>query len=190
MNKNADYAIGLKVRKLNPGEEIDEGCTKFYGRPTLPESLVNKYPENYIFFLQIRCADLKDLDPENRLPHQGYLYFFIDSYDLSISLDYTLDEPKYLIDNFNSLTEFGEELCDVYVVELEGVDKYYTGTKLLGYPSNYVDEHDDKPSMLLQYDPLEFDVPFLATCDGYAFVFFGETKKTKFSNAFFEVVNS
>ena len=41
MNKNADYAIALKVRKLKHNEEIDESCSKFYGSPTLPKELLN-----------------------------------------------------------------------------------------------------------------------------------------------------
>ena len=81
-------------------------------------------------------------------------------------------------------------LNDPYIVTFEKVDANYSGTKLLGYPSNYVDEYDDKPGLLLQYDPLDFDVPFLSTCDGYAFVFFGKTNKTKFSHATYEVVSS
>lgn len=190
MNKNSDYAIALKVRKVSVGEVMDDGCSKFYGNPTLPEKLLNKYPENYFFFLQIKCEDLKGLDSENRLPHKGYLYFFIDTFDLTISVDYALEEPKYLVDDFNVMEEFGNELTTAYVIEFEVVDKYYTGTKLLGYPSNYVDEYDDKMGMLLQYDPLDFDVSFLNTCDGYAFVFFGKTEKTKFKKATFEVVCS
>ena len=102
MKKNADYAIALKVRKIMPGEKIDESCSKFYGAPTLPESLLNNYPDDCVFFLQINCEELKDLDPDNRLPHEGYLYFFLDAEmypcdDLYIFVDYTLEEPKYTV---------------------------------------------------------------------------------------------
>jgi len=195
MNKNADYAIALKVRKLKKGEKIDESCSKFYGAPTLPKSLVNNYPDDCVFLLQINCKELKDLDPENRLPHEGYLYFFLDaemypSDDLYIFVDHTLEEPKYIIDDFNENSPINEGLNEPYIITFEKVDANYSGTKLLGYPSNYVDEYGDRPGLLLQYDPLDFDVPFLATCDGYAFVFFGRTKKTKFSNAIYEVVSS
>lgn len=195
MKKNADYAIALKVRKIMPGEKIDESCSKFYGAPTLPKSLLNNYPDDCVFFLQINCEELKDLDPDNRLPHEGYLYFFLDAEmypcdDLYIFVDYTLEEPKYIIDDFNENSPINEGLNEAYIITFEKVDADYTGTKLLGHPSNYVDEYDDRPGLLLQYDPLDFDVQFLATCDGYAFVFFGKTKKTKFSNATYEVVSS
>ena len=195
MKKNADYAIALKIRKVKNGEEIDESCSKFYGAPTLPESLLNNYPEECVFFLQINCEELKDLDPDNRLPHKGYLYFFLDaqmypSDEFGILVNYTLEIPKYIIDDFNENSPIDEGLNEPYIITFEKVDKYYEGTKLLGCPSNYVSEYNDKLDLLLQYDPLEFNVPFLSTCDGYAFVFFGKTKNTKFSKASFEVVSS
>ena len=193
MNKNADYAIALKVRKVRPNEKIDEGCSKFYGSPTLPKSLINKYPDDSFFLLQINCEDLKELDPENRLPHKGYLYFFIDaemypSDDLYVLLDYTLEEPTHIITDYNANSPINEGLNEAYIITFEKVDAGYSGTKLLGYPCNFIDEYDDKEGLLLQYDPLDFDVPFLATCDGYAFVFFG--KRDKFGSATFEVVGS
>lgn len=195
MNKNADYAIALKVRKLKHNEEIDELCSKFYGSPTLPKELLNNYPDDCVFFLQINCEDLKDLDPDNRLPHEGYLYFFIDaemypSDDLYIFVDYTPLKPTHIIDDFNENSPINEGLNEPYIITFEKVSANYEGTKLLGYPSNFVDEYDDKPGLLLQYDPLDFDVPFLATCDGYAFVFFGRTKDKKFLGVTFEVVSS
>ena len=190
MNKNADYAIALHVRKVMPGEVIDEGASKFFGSPTLPECLMDAYPDDSVFLAQIRLADIKDMDPENRLPHEGYLYFFLDaemypSYDLYALVDHILEEPKYIIDDYN---KFGpiEGLTDAYVITFEKVDANYNGTKLLGYPSDYIDEYDDKPPLLLQYDPYEFDIPFLASLDGYAYFFFGD-EEDKFYHAKFEV---
>ena len=194
MKKNADYAIALKVRKVMPGEEIDEGCSKFFGSPTVPESLKNPYPDDGVFFAQIRCEDLKDLDPECRLPHEGYLYFFLDaemypSDDLYMMVDHTLEEPKYIIDGYNEECNI-KGLTDTYVITFEKVDAGYDGTKLLGYPNNDVDDNGDRGGLLLQYDPLEFDVPFLSTCDGYAFVFFGDSEENKFSGADYVVWGS
>ena len=191
MNKNADYAIALHVRKVEEGEVIDEGASKFFGSPTLPECLMDAYPDDSVFLAQIRLADIKDMDPENRLPHEGYLYFFLDaemypSYDLYALVDHILEEPKYIVDDYN---EYGpvEGLTDTYVITFEKVDGSYNGTKLLGSPSDYIDEYDDKPPLLLQYDPYEFDVPFLASLDGYAYVFMGEKEENKFVDATFEV---
>ena len=192
--KNADYAIAMKVRKVEPGEEIDEGCSKFFGSPTVPESLKDPYPDDGVFFAQIRCEDLGDLDPECRLPHEGYLYFFLDaemypSDDLYMMVKHTLEEPKYILDDYNEECNI-KGLTDTYVITFEKVDAGYSGTKLLGYPSNDVDDSDDRGGLLLQYDPLEFDVPFLSTCDGYAFVFFGDSEENKFSGADYVVWGS
>ena len=192
--KNADYAIAMKVRKVEPGEEIDEGCSKFFGSPTVPESLKDPYPDDGVFFAQIRCEDLGDLDPECRLPHEGYLYFFLDaemypSDDLYMMVKHTLKEPKYILDDYNEECNI-KGLTDTYVITFEKVDAGYSGTKLLGYPSNDVDDSDDRGGLLLQYDPLDFDVPFLSTCDGYAFVFFGDSEENKFSGADYVVWGS
>ena len=192
--KNADYAIAMKVRKVEPGEEIDEGCSKFFGSPTVPESLKDPYPDDGVFFAQIRCEDLGDLDPECRLPHEGYLYFFLDaemypSDDLYMMVNHTLEEPKYILDDYNEECNI-KGLTDTYIITFEKVDAGYEGTKLLGYPSNDVDDSDDRSGLLLQYDPLDFDVPFLSTLDGYAFVFFGDDEEDKFSGVDYVVWGS
>ena len=193
--KNADYAIAMKVRKVQPGERIDESCSKFFGMPCLPESMQpDPYPDDGVFFAQIRCADIKDLDPECRLPHEGYLYFFLDaemypSNDLYMMVDHSPEEPKVVIDDYNECCNI-KGLTDTYVITFEKVDAEYEGTKLLGYPSNDVDDSDDRTGLLLQYDPLDFDVPFLSTLDGYAFVFFGEDEEDKFSGVDYVVWGS
>ena len=193
LRKNADYAVAMKVRKVEPGEKIDEGCSKFFGSPCLPTA-DDPYPDDGVFFAQIRCEDLRDLDPECRLPHEGYLYFFLDaemypSDDLYMMVNHTLEEPKYILDDYNEECNI-KGLTDTYVITFEKVDAGYSGTKLLGYPSNDVDDNGDRGGLLLQYDPLEFDVPFLSTCDGYAFVFFGDGEENKFSGADYVVWGS
>jgi len=98
---------------------------------------------------------------------------------LHMMVDHCLDELKYVIEDYNEECNI-KGLTDTYVITFEKVDAGYEGTKLLGYPSNDVDDNDDRTGLLLQYDPLDFDVPFLSTLDGYAFVFFGENEKDKF----------
>lgn len=182
--KNADYAIAMKVRKVEPGEVIDETCSRFFGHPSLPESLKEPYPDDGVFFAQIKCEDIKDLDPEGRLPHEGYLYFFLDaemypSDQLHMMVDHCTDELKYVIDDYNEASNI-KGLSDLYVITFEKVEADYDGTKLLGCPSNDVDDSDERSGLLLQYDPLDFDVPFLTSLDGYAFVFFGDNENNKF----------
>ena len=182
-NHHYDFVEG-KVH-VQPGEKIDESCSKFFGMPCLPESMQpDPYPDDGVFFAQIRCEDIRDLDPEGRLPHEGYLYFFLDaemypSDQLHMMVDHRLEEPEYVIDDYNENCNI-KGLTDTYVITFEKVDAGYEGTKLLGYPSNDVDDSGDRTGLLLQYDPLDFDVPFLSTLDGYAFVFFGEDETNKF----------
>ena len=51
-------------------------------------------------------------------------------------------------------------------------------------------DNGDKGGLLLQYDPLDFDVPFLTTLDGYAFVFFGDKEENRLSGAEYVVWGS
>ena len=98
-------------------------------------------------------------------------------------VDHTKEELKYVLDDYNEQSPISEGLNEDYLITFEKVDADYPGTKLSGLPSNNVDDNDLRPGLLLQYDPMEFNVPFLATCDGYAFVFFGETEEDEFRGA-------
>ena len=192
--KNADYAIALKVRRAEPCEKLDESCSKFFGAPCLPEFMTEQYTDDDVFFAQIKCEDLKELDPECRLPHEGYLYFFLDaemypSDNLFMKVKHTLEAPRYVIDDFNEESLI-EGLNDAYVITFERAEADYDGTKLLGCPSNDVDDSGDRGGLLLQYDPLDFDVPFLSACDGYAYVFFGGNEEDKFEGAEYVVWGS
>ena len=68
-------AIGIKIHK--PKGEYDLGASKFFGAPVLPERWLDRFSDDVIFFAQIRLTDIAHLDTENRLPHTGYLYFFL-----------------------------------------------------------------------------------------------------------------
>lgn len=195
MNKNADYAIALKVTKVTNDEKFDESRSKFFGKPTATEDVFANVPAETIFFAQINLKEIKDLDPDNRLPHEGYLYFFLDTSkypneDFDMLVEYSKTEPECLITDYNDNSCMGDGLSTAYLITFEKAEADYPGTKLLGIPSNYVDEYNDKPELLLQYDPYDFDVPYLATLDGYAFVFFGRTKRTKFSDLLYIVEGS
>ena len=83
-------AIRLNVKKT---ERILFCGSKWWGDPDMPENM--EYPtvevtdENgekmdypLTFICQINCEDIAPFDPENKLPHEGMLYFFgaIDEY--------------------------------------------------------------------------------------------------------------
>lgn len=83
-------AIGFKMKKT---ERVLFCASKWWGDPDFPEHM--EYPTVKVtdeegesidypltFICQINCEDIAHLDPENRLPHEGMLYFFgaIDEY--------------------------------------------------------------------------------------------------------------
>ena len=96
-------AIKLNVTKAKG--KYDLGSSKFLGHPTLPSKWVNAFDNDTIFFLQIRLSDIKDLDKENKLPHEGYLYIFLDTaygeYDLRPIVKYYRGEPTDCVNSFN-----------------------------------------------------------------------------------------
>ena len=71
---------------LQPTERILFCGSKWWGDPDMPENMqyptitVNEEGETYdyplTFICQINCEDIADLDIENKLPHEGMLYFF------------------------------------------------------------------------------------------------------------------
>lgn len=82
-------AIGFNLKKT---ERVLFCASKWWGDPDFPENM--EYPtvkvtedgESYdyplTFICQINCEDIAPFDTENRLPHEGMLYFFgaIDEY--------------------------------------------------------------------------------------------------------------
>ena len=83
-------AIGFKLKKT---ERVLFCASKWWGDPDFPEQM--EYPTVTVtdedgdtfdypltFICQINCEDIAPFDPENRLPHEGMLYFFgaIDEY--------------------------------------------------------------------------------------------------------------
>ena len=69
-------AIGMRVRRAEITD--DPGVSKFFGDPTVPNAWCDNWPDDVIFFCQLRLDDIAALDKEDRLPHKGYLYIFLD----------------------------------------------------------------------------------------------------------------
>ena len=82
-------AIKLELKKT---ERILFCGSKWWGDPDMPENMQyptmevtedgEKYDYPLTFICQINCEDIASLDKENKLPHEGRLYFFaaIDDY--------------------------------------------------------------------------------------------------------------
>ena len=174
------YAVSMTVEKSDGKHDLAQ--SKFFGAPTVPSAWKDRFHDDIIFLAQIRLADIAELDYDNRLPHTGYLYFFLDaemypSDQLYVWVEYYPDEPDTVIDNFNVESPVSDGLNDDWLITFHYAEPSADGTKLLGVPSGVINENGGNSTLLLQYDPLDFDgVPFLNNLDGYAYVFYDEDK--------------
>lgn len=156
--------MAIKIN-LNKTERILFCGSKWWGDPDMPEDM--QYPtvqvteggETYdyplTFVCQINCEDIAGLDPENRLPHEGMLYFFaaIDEC-LGYETPYRTiigEWPKgYAVvkyaksinfETFQSCQLVGDENESLTEPELEMVfeecDDQADGIKLLGLPHGW-----------------------------------------------------
>jgi len=171
-------AIGMKLTKATG--EYDLGCSKFFGTPTIPGEMLEELDGDLMFLAQIRLADIAALDPENILPHTGYLYFFVDGNagygsDVLAEVRYYPGEPDTAVDDFNEGFEI-PGVCEDWLITFEEVEEDADGNKLLGVPYDWNYE-DEPPMLLLQYDPLETEAGFLSFMDGMAYFFAGEDRK-------------
>ena len=171
-------AIGIKVEKAP--EIYDLGASKFFGTPTVPLSWEDDFDDDEIFLCQIRLLDIAPLDKENRLPHSGYLYIFLHTedgnYNLKPDVRYYAGKPELAIDDFNAAVEGYEQYNDAYLMEFYEVDGSETCTRLFGVPSDW-NFADEPPKLLMQYDPLDGNMGFLDSLDGFVYFFFGEDEK-------------
>ena len=172
-------AIKLTVKKAEG--DYDLGASKFLGSPVIPSKWEDDFDENTIFFLQLRLSDIKDLDEDNKLPHEGYLYIFLDIFNSEYSLrpivKYTKEEPETCLNGFNDIVDGYEEYVDDYLIEFSKCDDYEGGIKLFGKPNdwNYAEESDE---LLFQFDPLDSEMGIFDQLDGLIYFFFGKDRKT------------
>lgn len=170
-------AIKIVVKKAHDGYDL--GASKFFGTPTLPLAWEDRFEEDEIFFCQIRLADIAALDTENRLPHAGYLYIFLRTEDgcchLCADVRYHEGDAELAIDDFNATVDGYERYTDAYLMEFFEGDEDETCTRLFGVPSDWNYE-DEPPKLLLQYDPLDSEMGFLDSLDGFLYFFFGKEK--------------
>lgn len=161
-------AIQIKVTKGIP----EEGGSQFFGSPAVPAGWEDSFEDTVIFLCQIRLADIAALDRDDRLPHTGYLYIFLDTAQEPYTpvVLFSESEPDTVIDDFNDIGEEYAPLTEGWAMSfLEAADDS-DGIRLFGKPSGWP-YADDAPELLLQYDPLASDMPFLSSVDGYAWLF-------------------
>ena len=172
-------AIKLKIKKAEG--EYDVGLSKILGNPVLPEGMDETLPSTAMFLMQIRLEDIKDLDEDNILPHEGYLYIFLDvsnsEYSLKPIVKYTKSEPTICLNGFNDIVDGYEEYVDDYLITFEKCDDYETGNKLFGKPNDW--NYAEEPKQLLfQFDPLDSEMGIFSHLDGLIYFFLGKDGKT------------
>lgn len=162
-------AIAVKIKKTenNP----DPGASKFFGAPVLPAEWVDMFSDDVIFFAQIKLSDIAEYDTDNKLPHTGYLYLFLDieMYPYQAMSYYYDGKPNTVIDDFNEIEPRFTHLNKDWVMSFERADDDYDAIKLFGQPSTDIEIDGE---LFLQFDPLCEDTGFLDNIDGYAYFFF------------------
>ena len=171
-------AIRFKVKKAKG--EYDLTVSKFFGAPAIPEEWEDDFDEGVMFFCQIRLEDIAPFDKENRLPHTGYLYIFLDTYDGEYDLHpivrYYDGEPEVALDDFNLEVADYEQFNDAWLIEFEETDDGEDCTRLLGVPSDWNYE-EEPPKLFMQFDSLDSKMGFLEHLDGFVYFFFGEDEE-------------
>ena len=158
-------AIGIHVKKADGNH--DPCTSKFFGAPVLPDGWPEMFSEDIIFFGQIRLSDIAELDTENKLPHTGYLYLFLDieMYPYQAMAYYYDGEPNVVVDDFNEAEVQFAHLNEDWLMSFEPADEDFDGTRLFGVPSSGYETDEE---LLLQFDPLAESTGFLDNIDGYA----------------------
>ena len=162
-------AIGINVTK----GVHDEGESKFFGSPAVPADWVDEFDENVIFMCQINLNDIAELDKDNVLPHNGYMYIFLDTVDYPYQpiVRFSEAEPDTVIDDFNDIDDEFAPLTEGWKMTFSEVADDSEGIRLFGAPKGWAYE-EKPPKLLMQYDPLSTEMPFLDSVDGYAYLFY------------------
>lgn len=172
--------MAIKITVTKAGADHDLGASKFFGTPTVPVDWANTFDDDEIFFCQIRLEDIAHLDRENRLPHFGYLYVFLHTaggdWDLTAHVRYCAEDPGMAIGDFNEAVEGYEQFNEAWLMEFSPAEEDADGIRLLGVPTDWGYE-EEPPQLLLQFDPLDSEMGFLDSMDGYCYLCFGENPR-------------
>ncbi len=164
-------AIGMRVRRAEITD--DPGASKFFGDPTVPNAWCDNWPDDVIFFCQLRLDDIAALDKEDRLPHKGYLYIFLDTemYPYTPMVYYYDGEPDTVIDGFNDSEPGFSHLTQGWLIDFCETEEDADGLKLFGNPSDWC-YAEPSPKLFMQFDPLAENMGFMDNVDGFIYFFF------------------
>ena len=202
--------MAIKIN-IHPSEDDLTGKSHWWGFPDLPEAFdwpCNNNGDLLTFICQISLEDIANLDPEDKLPHNGMLWFFAD-------IDYflgDLDAPccgtgEWAPDTFKVL--YSEDCSDLLTHEyywedgepavlaaeemiFEATSETDFGFKLLGMPAmteGYENENEDLMSLLQLDEEERWRLRFF-DCGTVNFMIPAERQNDDFSNATFVLHSS
>ena len=172
----------IKIKIKNTDRKEGLAVSKFFGKPTLPKEWISGFNDTTMFFLQINLGDIAKFDKNNKLPHEGFLYFFLDTQDeqsLKCDVRYYKGVSRVIVDDFNSVVPGYEHFVKEVLIEFEEAEDDAKGTKLLGVSSNPHYQNESE-TLLLQFDPTDPGLGIFKKFKGLYF-FFEEENKNDFS---------
>ncbi len=168
-------AIGLRIV---PYDEKKHLKSHFFGKPLATPSMKGEFDDTVLFLCMIHLTEIAKFDKENKLPHEGYLYFFLDTANTYRQMQpivrYVKEEPTEIIDDFNAKLAKGQlkGIEEPRGIEFAEVEENDDGCKLLGVPCDWNYQAKPKP-LLLQISHFDEELDFLPELDGFTYVFFG-----------------
>ncbi len=175
-----EKAIGLR---FVPYDEKKHAKSHFLGAPLAIPAMQDAFEDTVFFLGMIHLPETAKFDKEGLLPHEGYLYFFLDSADTTRKMKpivrYVKEEPNLIIDDFNARPEL-EGIHGIQVphgIEFEEVDADSDGCKLLGIPCDWNYQNPPKDRLLLSINHYDEELDFCPELDGYTYIFFGPKGK-------------
>lgn len=73
------YTINITGKEIKDMKQTPIGTSLLRGSPHLPKDFI--WPDNYYFFAQFNCAQIKPMDALNLLPDKGILWLFFNPAD-------------------------------------------------------------------------------------------------------------
>ncbi|MBO4541308.1 MAG: hypothetical protein J5736_04960 [Bacilli bacterium] len=173
-------AIGLRFVPYDESKHIK---SHFLGAPLAIPSMQGEFADQVFFLGMIHLPEIATLDHDNLLPHEGYLYFFLDSSTTTRHMKpivrYVKEEPTLIIDDFNSRPALKDiwGIQKAHGIEFEEVDVDSDGCKLLGVPCDWNYQDPPKSPLLLSISHYDEELDFCPELDGYTYIFFGPKGK-------------
>ncbi len=178
-------AIGIRFVPYDKKKHL---TNHFFGKPVCPKGMEGEFDDQVLFLGMIHLPEIVPFDKENRLPHTGYLYFFLDVSNprrMDPIVRYVETEPEVIIDDYNHLLAL-EGFSGIETprgIAFEEVEADAEGCKLLGVPCDWNYPDPPKSDLLLTLDHISEELNFQVQLNGFTYIFFGP-KGEEFSGVY------